>query len=258
MKPSPPQPSEKSGEKIRVLSRLYSILRALNDHPDGLSLREISQYVKLPLSTVWRIVSSLEDQNMVITAPTTNAYRLGPTLALFAANIRPFDIAKIARPMFMQLAGRTDESIHLCVVAHGMAVVVDQIFGIHPARTVSTIGTSLPLYATAVGKALLAAMPEKQLEALRPHMPLVGFTENTITDWGKLVAEIEKIRETGVSVDHQEHQQGISGVAIPLKGPGGEIGAIGIPLPTERFQVVGEQLVQLLRILPRQWDLPKG
>ncbi len=248
-----PEPEQKNAEKTRVLSRSYDILMALNNHPDGLSLREICLYVKLPRSTVRRILDTLEEQNIVITASSTSLYRLGPTLALFASNIRPFDITKIARPMLMQLADKTGENVNLCVVAHGMAVVVDQIIGIYPLHTVTTIGTSIALHATASGKALLATLSEKELEALRLQIKLAPLTQNTMTDWDRLLLEIETIRATGVAIDREEHQVGVNGIAIPIKSPGGENGAIGIAMPTHRFQARERELIE--RLLQDTQDL---
>lgn len=244
--PEVPEVDEKRGERTRVLVRSYDILMSINNHPDGLTLREIGHYVKLPRSTVRRILETLEEQNMVMTAPSTNTYRLGPTLARFASNIRPFDIGEIARPIVMQLANRTEESVYSCVVAHGVAVVVDLIPGIQPLYMVAAMGSSLPLYATACGKALLATLPDAELEALQSQIKLVQYTKNTTTDWNKLLVEIESIRQTGVALDREEYQIGIRGIAVPLKGPGGELGTISIPMTTERYQVVGEQLIQVL------------
>ncbi|MBP1627754.1 MAG: transcriptional regulator, IclR family protein [Holophagaceae bacterium] len=236
----------RSGDRILVLSKANDLLMALSGHPDGLSLREISLYVKLPRSTVRRILETMEEHNWVITAPSTTTYRLGPTLAWLASNIRPFDIGKSARPILMQLAERTDESAYLCVVAHGMAVVVDLIPGSYPLHTVATMGTSLPLYATACGKALLATLSDEELGILRDQLKLQPLTKNTKTDWDLLLAEIETIRETGVAIDQEEYQPGICGIAIPLRGPSGELGTISIPMPTERFRTIGESLIQQL------------
>ena len=121
--------SAQNADKTRVLARAHDIFMAINSHPDGLTLREICTYTKLARSTAQRILGTLEDQNMIITAPSTGRYRLGPTLVLLAANVRPFDIAQIARPVLMRIANRTNESVYLCVIAHGRAVVVDLIRG---------------------------------------------------------------------------------------------------------------------------------
>ena len=240
------KPEKQNNEMTRVISRAHDILMAINHHPDGLTLREICNYTKLPRSTVQRVLGTLEQLNTVITAPSTSLYRLGPTLTLLAENVRPFDIAKIARPVLMQVANITDESVYLCVIAHGMAVVVDLIRGTRLLGTVTTMGTSLPIHATACGKSLLAALPDAEIDAMRHQLKLNRYTNSTITDWESLQAELEKIRTSGVALDHGEHQVGISAIGISIKGPSGEIATVTIPMPTERFRLVEDKLIQIL------------
>lgn len=249
--------SAEKGSKVRLLSRAYAVLRAINDHPDGLSLIEISHYVKLPIATVRRIAESLEAENFIISAPQSNLFRLGPTLALYGSNVRPFDIAQLARPMLTELAAKTNETVHLCVPTHGMAVVVDLIRGIYPLQTITTIGTSLPLFATASGKALLAAMSEKELKSLKNHMALSAFTRNTLPDWNDLIKEVNAIKEAGIAIDREEHQSGICGLAIPVKGPGGEACSIGMPISKVRFQARYEEFVEIFKALSVPWGSPR-
>nr|WP_320134066.1 IclR family transcriptional regulator [uncultured Holophaga sp.] len=236
--------NESSG--IRVIARAADILLALSNHPDGLSLREIAQLVRLPRSTVQRIVYSLEEANLVIAASPTSGFRLGPTLTLLAEAVRPFDIARMARPLILQLASETGETVDLSILTHGKAVVVDQISGVHPLKAVSTTGSSLPLHGTAIGKALLAALPQRELEAIKPHLQLKALTRNTNLSWDKLMPELETVRETGLAFDHEEYMIGISSVATVLRGPGGELAAVSLPVPSERFRAKEKQLVEAL------------
>lgn len=242
------------GGKVRLLSRAYAILRVINDHPDGLSIMEMSQYVKLPIATVRRIVESLEEENLIISAPQSNLFRLGPTLALYGTNVRPFGIAELVRPMLMELAAGTNETVHLTVPTHGMAVVVDLIRGIYPLQTITTIGTSLPLFATASGKALLAAMSKKDLKSLKNHIAFSHCTRNTLPSWDALVKEVEAIQEAGIAVDQEEHQVGVCGIAIPVRGPAGEACAIGMPMTKSRFQANYEKYINALRALSVPWS----
>ena len=231
---------------IRVIARAADILLALSNHPDGLSLREIAKLVKLPRSTVQRIIYSLEEANLVIAASPTSGFRLGPTLTLLAEAVRPFDIARMARPLILQLASETGETVDLSILAHGKAVVVDQISGIHPLKAVSITGGSLPLHGTAIGKALLAALPQKELDALKAHLQLKPLTKHTHTSWDTLLPELETIRKTGLSFDHEGYMLGISSVATTLRGPSGELAAVSFPVPTERFRAKEKALVEAL------------
>lgn len=238
--------NENESSGIRVIARAADILQSLSSHPDGLSLREMAQFVKLPRSTVQRIVNSLEEANLVIAASPTSGFRLGPTLTRLAEAVRPFDIARMARPLIVQLSAETGETVDFSILSHGKAVVVDQISGVHPLQAVSAVGTSLPLHGSASGKALLAALSEKDLEALRPQIQLKAMTKNTAVSWDQLKLELEMIRETGLAFDQEEYMIGITSVSTAVHGPGGELAAVSLPVPTERFRAKEKQLVEAL------------
>lgn len=243
---NPSLENENGSSGIRVIARAADVLMSLSTHPEGLSLREIAQFVKLPRSTVQRIVNSLEEANLVIAASPTSGFRLGPTITRLAEAVRPFDIARMAHPLIVQLSTETGETVDFTILSHGKAVVVDQISGIHPLQAVSAVGTSLPLYGSASGKALLAALPPKELEALRPQIQLKPMTKNTTMSWDQLNLELEMIRETGLAFDQEEYMIGITSVATALHGPGGELAAVSIPVPTDRFRAKEKQLVESL------------
>jgi DNA-binding IclR family transcriptional regulator len=121
-------------------------------------------------------------------------------------------------------------------------VFLDQVPGSHRLQAVSAVGVSFPLHCSANGKALLAALEPAQLEDLRGSLVLTAHTENTITSWGKLAAELEKVRREGVAYDREEHTLGISAVAAVVRGHGGEVAAISVPTPTQRFSSLEPQL----------------
>jgi DNA-binding IclR family transcriptional regulator len=234
------------GSGIRVISRATDILSLLADHPDGLSLRDIARRVALPRSTVQRIVSALEETNLVIGVSAAGGFRLGPGLTLLARSVRQFDIASIARPLIQQLVSELGETVDVSILSHGKAVVVDQIPGTHPLLAVSQIGSSLPLHATASGKALLATLSEEELAPLRQHLDLPPLTRNTIVTWDRLDRELEIIRSTGVALDGEEYLLGLSAAATVLRGSLGETAAISLPVPTDRFVANEQRLVKTL------------
>lgn len=236
--------SDASG--IRVIARAADILRALAAHPDGLTLREIANRVDLPRSTVQRIVGALDDANLVIAASPTSGVRLGPAFITLASSARQFDIAEIARPLLAQLSKDLGETVDFAVLGNDKAVVIDQIAGIHPLVAVSAVGSSLPLHASATGKALLAALPKEDLTPFRKRYRLIPFTPNTITSWERLDQELDEIRRSGIAYDSEEYQLGIMAVAKSISGPTGEFGAVSIPVPADRFAIMRETLAQTL------------
>lgn len=230
---------------IQVIARAADILRALERHRDGLSLGEIAQLVNLPRSTVQRIVDALDHEGLVIAASPGGGVRLGPALLSLAA-ATTFQIAAFARPTLEELARQTGETVDLALLNHDKAVFIDQITGTQRLRAVSAVGASFPLHCSANGKAMLAAMTSAELARLRKRLDLPPLTANTITDWDSLGRELDRIRTAGVAFDREEHSIGISAVAAALRAPNGELAAISIPVPTQRFTEIEHTLVERL------------
>lgn len=235
------------GTGIRVIARAADILKTLGQHPEGLTLREIANRVNLARSTVQRIVKALDDANFVIAASPTSGVRLGPALTSLASFAKQIDILQICRPLLVKLNKDCGETVDFAVFGNDKAVVVDQIPGVHRLVAVTAIGSSLPLHASATGKALLAELAPHELASLRKRYRLVRFNENTIVDWAELDSQIAQVRRDGIAWDREECFPGIRCAAKSIRGPNGEVGAVSIPVPTERFETTKDNLVQILR-----------
>ena len=172
--------------------------------------------------------------------------KLGPALVRIAGSIR-FQIVESARPYMEQLSGETGETVDLSVLDQDKLVFLDQVPGSHRLRTVSAVGVSFPLHCSANGKALLAALDDVQFERMKRHMVLDSHTANTITSWKKLKDELAKVRKEGIAYDREEHSTGISAVAAVVRGPAGELAAISITTPTQRFNGLESRLKSRLR-----------
>ena len=232
---------------IRVIARTADILRALSKHQDGLTLGEIAQLVGLPRSTVQRIVKALEEVNLVIAASPSGGVRLGPALLAIASSAKQFSIEEFARPAMVQLSKDTGETVDLALLGSDKAVVVDNIVGIHPLLAILPTGSSVPLHCSASGKAMLASLPEERFAHLKKRLSLPVMTRNTITTWAALDREIDSVRRSGLAVDREEYRLGICAVAAGVRGPGDEIAAISISVPTERFRASEKSLADMLR-----------
>lgn len=230
---------------IQVIARAVAVLHKLREHPDGLSLGELAKLLKLPRSTIQRIVAALDDENLVISASPTRGVRLGPALLALAAATR-FEISDIARPTLQEISLLSGETVDLSLLDGNKLVFVDQVVGGHRLKAESGIGVSFSLHSTAPGKAMLAAMTDAEMLALRPRMSLARMTPNTISTWPGLVEEIAVVRQSGIGADVEENSMGICAVSMALSLPSGEIAAISIPIPTQRFQTMRSKLEKLL------------
>jgi DNA-binding IclR family transcriptional regulator len=217
------------------------VLRALEGRDEGLSLGQIAKQLELPRSTVQRIVDALDAENFVVAASPTARVKLGPALVRIASSVR-FRIVEVARPYMERLSGATGETVDLSVMDQDKLVFLDQVPGSHRLRAVSAMGVSFPLHCSANGKALLAALDEAQLSRVKRRLKLSAHTANTITSWKRLSAELDTVRKEGVAYDREEHSAGICAVAAVVRGPAGDLAAISIPTPTQRFDGMESKL----------------
>jgi len=218
---------------IQVIARAVSVLRALEDEPQGLSLSEIAARVDLARSTVQRIVAALADEQFLIAATPKSRVRLGPALIRLASATK-LELNQLVRPYMEELSRKFDETIDLSVIQGKAAVFIDQIPGNRRLRAVSAIGERFPLHASACGKSLLATLPPEKLDRyLRDK--LERFTPNTIVTAQGLRDEIEKVKKNGVAFDLEEHTEGICAISTSFIDPLGRAYALSMPTPATRF-----------------------
>lgn len=231
---------------IQVISRAASILRILEKNPNGMSLGEISKAVDLPRSTVQRIVDALDRESLVIASTAANGVRLGPVLIPLAAATR-FQITDIARPTIESLARATGETVMLGIANQDKVVLIDQITSDHALTFQAPIGRPFPFHSSAAGKAVLAILSEAEIAKLKKRLKLSKQTKSTLTSWDSLEREVRKVAETGVAYNLEENSPGICAIASALRSPTGDIAAIAIAVPTQRFNEKRAALVKSLR-----------
>ena len=222
-----------SQSQVQVIARAAAILHALEDEADGLSLAQIAQRVNLARSTVQRIVAALAAEKFLIAASPNGRVRLGPTILRLAASART-DFAAIARPFLVQLSNELKETVDLAVVKKDHLVFIDQVIGSHRLRAVSAVGETFPLHCTANGKAYLAGLETDAIARLigasyEPRTP------RTLTRLEDLLKDLKSVRKTGVAFDREEHTQGICAAGVATRDPLGNVIAISVPVPAQRF-----------------------
>ncbi|MEH7176313.1 IclR family transcriptional regulator [Neobacillus vireti] len=229
---------------VQVISRAAKILRALKNHPKGLSLSQIAKEVDMARSTVQRIVTTLEQERFVSSASSNGGYRLGAEIAMLAGAVHR-DLREDIRPFLIKLSYQVNETVDLSVLDNGKVLFVDQIIAPHPLQATSQPGASFPLHCTANGKAILASMPRAEVEKLLPDH-LQQFNDHTITSRDELFKELEVVRNHGVAFAREEHIEGICAVGAVVVDRMGNLSAISIPLPATRFYGNEEKLAAAL------------
>jgi DNA-binding IclR family transcriptional regulator len=233
------------GNGIQVITRAAAIIRSLETQPNGLSLSEIAVRVALPRSTVQRIVATLVEERLLMAASAKARVRLGPALVQLGA-AADVGTEKVARPFMQELSRLVEETVDLSVLRHDRAVFVEQVQGAQRLVAVSAVGKEFPLHCTANGKALLALMDTPRRERLLA-VRLKRFTAATETDRVALLADLAKVEKSGVSLDLEEHSEGICAVGAAFIDAIGREYSISIPVPAGRFEGKRNLLVRQLK-----------
>ena len=215
-------------EGVQVIARASEVLRQLAASPRGLSLAELAARVELPRSTTHRIVRALSHEGFVLASPS-GKLRIGPALIHIAVASRR-DLRHEAAPYLERLSHELHETVDLGVLDGDDMLFIDQYTSQQNVlRIVSEIGGRFPLYCTANGKALLAAMSDDEVDALVPSRCRSTLAA-TITDRRLLHEELDLVRATGVAYDREEHTVGIAAVATVVRDAMGSLAAVGVVL----------------------------
>lgn len=218
--------------RIQSLERGAALLTLLGS-TDDLSLAELSDALGLPRPTVHGLLATWVHVGFVQQDPATRRYALGPTAsALGHLAVDPHDLRSHATSWCDSLAARTRAEVLVCVPREDAAEIVHHVFRPDGSPQHLRVGEALPLHATGVGRALLAAVPG----AHRAGLALDRFTGRTVTSATGLAAVLDDVRRRGFSAARGEHRPDIGDVAAPLRGAGGlVIGAVACTGPVDRL-----------------------
>ena len=222
---------------IQVLRRAAAALDEIATAPGRLRLVDLHTRLGLAKSTTRRLLVGLVEVGFAA-VDDDGRIVLGDRL-LSLVSVNAAHLAATFRPTLEHVAEATGETADLSLFRGGQMLFIDQIESPHRLRAVSAIGTRFPLYDTANGKATLALLNDGDVTSvLAPLDPERAAS---------LRAEIDEIRSTGVAFDRDEHTDGISAAGIAARAAGGNIVAISVPAPTERFLTHEDRIVAALR-----------
>ena len=211
----------KPNNLVQTIKRASSILDILGQSSQGISIRELSTKIKLPKGTIHRLLSSLSYFGYVHQDPKTRNYFLGLKLVeLGQLLLSQLDLRKEAESFLRDLAERTKETVHLVFLDRNEIVYIDKLeTDQNPSglRMASRVGLRNPAHSCAVGKVLLADLPEEALNNFIREKGLPKRTENTITNSTHLKEHLNLVRTQGYAIDDEENEKGIRCVAAPIR-----------------------------------------
>ncbi len=212
-----------------VASRVLALLGAYDAGHRRMSLTELAGRAGLPVPTAHRLVGELVAWGALTREPD-GRYSVGRRL-WDVGMLAPVQttLVETASPYLHDLYGATLATVHLAVRDGAETLYLDRLRGHASVPIVSTVGSRLPLHATAVGKVLLAHAPlSVRAEAFGR---LERITPYTVTRPGDLERQLERIRRDGFASTVEEMSLGACSVAVPVRQGGTVIAALGMVVP---------------------------
>jgi DNA-binding IclR family transcriptional regulator len=220
-----------------VVERAFAILEAFTEKHNQWSMSDLARWLEMPVPTVHRILGVLDRLGYVARDEDTKRYRLGGAALRMGDRGRAMSsLRSIAIQPLQQLASTSGETALLTVLSPGrdQSVCAERVETSQVLRLSVEPGRLLPLHCGASQKALLAFMPEREIEQLLSR-PLERLCTSTITDPRLLERELEAIRQRGWAFSNEETNVGVWGIAIPVISETEVICAMGIAGPNQRL-----------------------
>lgn len=206
----------------------------------GAGVTEIADHLDVSKGAVHTHLKTLEANELV--TKRDGQYQLSLRFLALGEYVRnQIDIYSVVQEEIDRLAEETGEVAQFMIEEHGRGVYLHKSIGENAVQTASHVGTRNPLHCTALGKSILAHLPEDRVHEIVDRHGLPAKTPNTVTDRDELLDQLETVRERGLAFDREEVFKGLQCVAAPvLDQDGGVIGAISVTGPKSRMQ--GEYL----------------
>ncbi|MEU0880482.1 IclR family transcriptional regulator [Lentzea sp. NPDC005914] len=245
---------------VQSVQRAVQILRLLSAGGPQLGLAELAERVGVAKPTVHALLRTLEAEGLVTQDRQTGRYVLGPgVLTLGNAFLETHELRMRSLTWADLLAARANEAVWVAVLTGDHVLVVHHAFRPEGAVQILEVGASVPWHTCALGKAMVAFLPEERQAELLAG-PLPPLTGRSLSDPAVLNEQLERVRSAGYAVEDQESTLGDAGIAGPVFDRSGLAGAIGVVGPVERLLEDGrnQDLAVKVREVARQLSRELG
>jgi DNA-binding IclR family transcriptional regulator len=226
---------ESKSAPVGVVTKVLRILETLHEAPSGLQLKDVAHQTAINKSTAYRFLAHLEHEGYVF-RDSTGAYAIGVRLARLASGSSyQTTLRKLSRPILQQLWRLTGETVNLAVLDGREVLYLDVMESSHTVRLVSQVGIRRPVYCTALGKVMLAFIPEEEHPYFFSGMTFERFTPQTLKSVAQLRKDFASIRQRGYSIDNEEAYLGSRCIGAPIFDSSGKVAAaVSVSGPTTR------------------------
>lgn len=226
----------KRGNYVKSIIKAFQIIEELDKFGE-LSIGELSQALTMDKATVHRLINTIKEAGYIVQNPCSRKY--SNSIKLFTIGnhiIERTGLKEIARPYLEAVAEETMETINLSMHSENDIVYVDKIESNSAIKVGIKIGTALPMYCTGMGKAILAFLPEENLNEIVKNTSFRKRTVKTVSNQEALFEQLNFIRKNGYAKDAEEFVVGLISFAAPIFDyRNTPVAAISISMPKLRY-----------------------
>lgn len=227
-------PAKEQGapQGIQSVARALTILELFNDRQPALNVSEVAELTGLNRATCYRFCQTLR-QLGYLEEIDERRFRPGiKAISLGHSALRSRELPELAMPYLRELRRETQETVNMALLDGTDVVYVARVLSDHLISLRLYVGSRLPAYASSLGRAILAFLPEDEAQSILDRSHLEPITRQTIVDPRRLKAELKRVRARGYVINNQEIADGLRGVAAPVLGASQRpIAAVNISIP---------------------------
>lgn len=222
---------------VQSVDRTLAILDALGREGTPMTLTALSAELKLNISTVHRLLSTLIVWGFVEQEIETGKYKLGiKAFEIGNAVFKNLDLFKVAKPILKELVEKFNETVNLAVLDGREVVYINQIESKNVIKMMAKPGSRGPAHCTGSGKVLLSRLSNREIERLFAKRKFEKFTETTVGCVEELKKVLDEVRQLGYAIDREEIEVGVRCAAVPVYTyEGNLVAALSLSGPANRL-----------------------
>ena len=220
------------GYKAPAVHKIFQLLRVVAESPEMLGQTELVQKLGFSKSTTHGLIHALLREDALVQEPNGRRFYLGSAVIDLAfSNWNYLKMAEISQPFINEIRGQIGETVFLGGLIRKRVLIMTSAEAEVPIKISAPAGTTIPLFAGAVGKVFLAGIRPDQVKQMIGEKGLTPYTPRTIVDGRGYLAELDRVRAQGYATDDEEYIPGIKAVAVALrnrKGPSLAVWVVGL------------------------------
>lgn len=228
--------SNQNRYSITAIEKALDVIEALAEHK-SLNLIEMSKILEQPKSSLYRIITTLENRNYITRNDGDGKYCLSYKMLFITMNLMENNsLRNAATPIMNELVEKYGDTVNLGVLSDVSVIYVEIIEGTYSLRMSETVGSRSPFHATAIGKAITAHLPLEEVNNMIETQGLTQVTPNTVQDYDIFINELNQTKQQGYSLDDEEVVLAARCIAAPIFDLSGKVvAAISLSGASQRF-----------------------